>query len=125
MDSGSWSLSTTVSRFISAEELAKTSQSNLGDFASPVLKVKGESRRYFDSVAVPITNENWRARWKGMCVSQSENILDGMDDDGDQGSTKKKDEERALEELAEEWRASPSFLKEECNLTGLGELGGL
>lgn len=114
-----WSLTTPVARLVSQEEIEKASESELDRFISTVDRVKGELRTHFDTVAIPITNEKWRVRWRSMCVSQVGNVLDGLDREGTETMT---DEEREKEEKAERWRSCPSFLREECNMVGLGEL---
>ncbi|THH10312.1 hypothetical protein EW145_g1417 [Phellinidium pouzarii] len=113
----SWANASPIARLISAEELSKAAQDDLGGFSSPVLKLRADSRRHFDGVAIPITNERWKERWKSMCVIQSGNILDGLEEDEEERTER----ERELEARAERWRASPSFMREECNLTGLDE----
>lgn len=120
--SDAWSLTSPVARLITLEEIGKSSQSELDVISSSVSRLKGEVRTHFDTVAIPITNEKWRERWRSMCVSQVGNILDGLDaEDGGDDKTMT-DEEREKEERAERWRSCPSFLREECNMVGLGKL---
>ena len=52
-----------------------------------------------------------------MCSVSTENMLDGLEEDEEERSKNEKE----LEERAERWRAAPTFLREECNLIGLGE----
>lgn len=56
-----------------------------------------------------------------MCVSQVGNVLDGLEDEGGDDDKTMTDEEREKEERAERWRSCPSFLREECNMVGLGK----
>lgn len=113
----SWTASSPITRLITAEELAKAAQDDCSGFSSPVVKLKTYGRKHFDGVAIPIANEKWRERWKSMCSIQSDGILDGLEE-GEEERTRK---EKELETRGERWRAAPSFLREECNLTSLGE----
>ena len=116
--SDAWTLHTPVARLITLKELSQASESEPDGAPSSVNKLKREARTHFDAVALHITNERWRERWKSMCVSQVENVLDGLErDDEDEKMT---DEEREKEEKAERWRACPSLLREECTMIGLG-----
>ena len=110
-----------IARFISSEELSKAGQGELGGLTTPVFKLKKDARKHFDGVAVPITNEKWKERWKSMCVLQTGDVLDGLEEDEEEH--KKRD--RELELRAEQWRAAPSFLREECNMIGLGRQSSL
>ena len=112
----SWAVGSLITRFISSEEILKASHDDLAGLSSPILKLKKDARRYFDGIAVPITNEKWQERWKSMCVLQSGDVLDGLEEDEEE--SKKRD--RELELRSEQWRAAPSFLREECNMIGLG-----
>ena len=94
--SDAWTLHTPVARLITLQELSQTSESEPDGAPSSVNKLKREARTHFDAVALHITNERWRERWKSMCVSQVENVLDGLErDDEDEKMT---DEEREKEE---------------------------
>lgn len=120
--SDAWSLTSSVARLITLEEIDKSSQSDLDRISSTVSRLKGEARTHFDTVAIPITNEKWRERWRSMCVSQVGNVLDGLEAEGGNDDKTMTDEEREKEERAERWRSCPSFLREECNMVGLGKL---
>ncbi len=114
-----WSLQTTISRHIAPDELEKAKK-ELGSFTSPVLKLKNDARRHFDSVAIPLTNPAWRTRWHDMCASTSSSTSgDDMDHDGEPKFATEADER------AEKWRSNPSFELDEVTMTGLGELSAI
>ena len=165
MDASSWSSTCPIIRLYTQEELnrAKTadvtspgsgeddSEEDFGSsasgsgslvhFASPVLKLKSDARRYFDGFALPIVNEKWKERWSLMCAMQSglAGAGGGAGDAGEDGGRngdvemdvfggrgereeERKRKEKELEERAERWRAAPHFLREECNMVTLGGL---
>ncbi|KAH8117716.1 PRMT5-domain-containing protein [Phellopilus nigrolimitatus] len=112
-----WANCSPVTRLITQDEISKASQDDLTNFPSPIFKLKADGRRHFDGVALPITNEKWKERWRSMCVTQANIDPEGLEADDDEKVRK----ERELEERAERWRAAPSFLRDECNLIGLDE----
>lgn len=60
----------------------------------------------YDLICIPLTNEEWRARWKKMCLTEDVSVKQKPD----------------LELLAENWRASEGpFNKSEMNITRLGK----
>ncbi|KAL5485729.1 hypothetical protein ACEPAI_6770 [Sanghuangporus weigelae] len=124
MDTSSWNNVSPIIRLYAQEELNKAATAaqddDLTGFASPLLKLKADGRRYFDGFALPIANEKWKDRWTSMCATQSntdDDVLGGLE----QSEEERKRKEREFEERAERWRAAPSFLREECNMLGLDE----
>lgn len=105
-----------VTRLVSAKELLDANQENNEGTPSSILKLKVNARKHFDGIALSITNEKWKGRWKSMCVLQSGDVLDGLEEDEEEHKRR----DRELELRAEQWRAAPSFLREECNMIGLG-----
>jgi protein arginine N-methyltransferase 5 len=59
----------------------------------------------YNTVCIPLMNEKWRARWKKMCLSPEDEA--------------EKDE--SAERISKAWRSNPAFLREEINVTRLGE----
>lgn len=53
-----------------------------------------------------------------MCAAQTDNILDGLEEDEEE----RRQREKEIEEKGETWRAGPAFLEDECNLLDLGTL---
>ena len=113
----SWASSCPIVRLITQEELSKATEADLVGSFSSVLKLKAEGRRHFDGAAVPISNDLWKERWTSMCSAQTDDVLGGLDENEED----RKKKERELEEQAERWRAAPSFLQSECNMTRLGK----
>jgi type II protein arginine methyltransferase len=58
----------------------------------------------YNYICVPLTNENWRSRWREMCVTN-----------GEQGS-----KDMSIEQRAEEWRDGGGFKQDEVLITRLG-----
>lgn len=105
-----------ITRLVSAKELLNAKQENNEGAPSSILKLKTDARKHFDGIALSITNEKWKERWKSMCALQSGDVLDGLEEDEEEHKRR----DRELELRAEKWRAAPSFLREECNMIGLG-----
>ena len=68
------------------------------------------AKNTYSSVCIPITNDNWKKRWKEMCLMEH----------GTGSSECKRDVE--LQRAAENWRAgySEAFHRNEVNITRLG-----
>lgn len=76
-------------------------------YDTPVLSVVHDAReRTYDVVCLPLTNENWRERWRSMCVIPV-GQMEG--------------ENSEAERRAETWRANPCFLRDEVTMSRLGE----
>jgi type II protein arginine methyltransferase len=58
----------------------------------------------YNYVCVPLTNENWRSRWREMCVTIGEHGSKNM----------------LVEQRAEVWRAGGGFKQDEVHITRLG-----
>lgn len=67
-----------------------------------------ENKNY-QSVTIPITNQNWTQRWKEMCLSDPSQVEAGKDSEN--------------QRVAESWRAglSGSLRRDEVNITKIGE----
>ena len=108
---------------------------NTSGFATPFLKLKGESRILYDTICVPLANEQWRERWGRMCLQQPQdattprqhrpsyrNVALGIDVDGDHsmGVNDTSNEDDDWERKAELWRLNPAFEADEVVMTRLG-----
>lgn len=58
----------------------------------------------YNYVCVPLTNENWRSRWRKMCVTNVDQVSKDM----------------SVEQRAEEWRDGGGFKQDEVLITRLG-----
>ena len=134
MDS-TWTSTSPVARCFSLDETLHPPLDGLGDFRTVVLKRKGDARRLYDAVCVPLTTPAWRERWKRLCTTASgigifaQDEMDNWMDVGEESETStevgegkagqpvvlKKDEEET-----ERWRMNPVFLKGEVTMTALG-----
>lgn len=95
-----------VAGHISLADIAGADTDRDPNFNTPVLRLLSDSKaKGYDTVCVPLTNEKWRARWKKMCLSPEDEV--------------EKDE--STERISEAWRSNPVFLREEVNVTRLGE----
>jgi protein arginine N-methyltransferase 5 len=104
MANQSWLPTSAIAGVIESDDISKA----LCDpaFETPVLKLLSVSKsKGYDITCIPLTNDNWRARWKRMCLSP------------DSGEEKNEDAER----LSEAWRSNPVFLKDEVNVSRLGK----
>lgn len=73
----------------------------------------------YDSVVVPLTNENWQVRWERLCLRP-------MDDDEDEEVkpevlAAREREREVVDREADLWRKEGGLLREECNITRLEE----
>jgi protein arginine N-methyltransferase 5 len=99
-----------VAGHISLDDIGHAATDRDLGFETPILRLLSESRtKGYDAVCIPLTNEKWRARWKRMCLSP-------------EGEAEK---EENAERISEAWRANPVFLREEVNVTRLGECAEL
>ena len=140
MDS-SWSSTSPTARLLTLDETLYPPNSGLGDFRTVVLKRKGDARRFYETVCIPLTTPAWSERWKKLCTTMpevgifadAEDLVMEMDEDGE---TKEQEEDSELEEKrkkrqsvvvkkdeeeTEKWRKNPVFRKGEVTMTGLGE----
>lgn len=102
-----WSMSTRLAKHITPEDLQSASESPLGNFATPILKLKGDATQNYDSVCLPLTSTSWKERWRDMCTTHHT-----LDDS----------KNKANERRAEDWRANPGFVLGEVHMTRLGTL---
>jgi hypothetical protein len=129
----------TYSRFVDIPNLSPKPESDLDDHVpSDELKshIDDALAASYDSVALYLTNDRWKARWKRMCLSQSDAgsaSSDGAHDDSmvsrvkvqntECGNLKvvsgPKDAEILME--AELWRAGGGFQREELNIVRNGD----
>ncbi|ETW83084.1 hypothetical protein HETIRDRAFT_417080 [Heterobasidion irregulare TC 32-1] len=80
-------------------------------YDTPVLSVVHDAReRTYDVVCLPLSNENWRERWRSMCVIPV-GQMEG--------------ENSEAERRAETWRANPCFLRDEVTMSRLDEADGV
>ena len=104
----SWDRFSSLSSFVSLEELESVAASKDPNYESPVLKLISETRsKGYHLVCLPLTTEKWKRRWRDMCILPSEFH---------------RDRDVQAEERAEAWRAGPAFQREEVTMTRLGEL---
>ena len=95
-----------VASYISLDDIARAAADSDSEFETPILQLLSDNRaKGYDTVCIPLTNEKWRVRWKKMCLSPEVEA--------------EKDE--SAEKISEAWRANPVFLREELNVTRLGE----
>lgn len=111
---------------------------------TPVLQlIKGTRNKGYDAICLPLTTQNWRERWEGMCLLPGSPLsttafeTDGVEKIGEnQGRSgsleeitgapidaEKKKKERAA--AAEQWRARPGFLQDEVTITRIDEAEGI
>lgn len=101
-----------MSAFIShftLDHLAKLSQPNKTDLSerTPALRAVTAARaKGYDGICLPLTTDNWKARWKDLCLLPDDENPD----------------KAALEQRAEQWRANPVFSRDEVTITQLGLL---
>jgi type II protein arginine methyltransferase len=97
----------TVAGHLSLDDIAGAAAADPDpNFETPILRLLSDSKaKGYDTVCVPLTNEKWRTRWKGMCLSPEDEA----------------DKDESAERLSEAWRSNPVFLSEEVNVTRLGE----
>lgn len=104
-------------RLVSQEDLEDVSGTEPHDERfTPVIKLKTDHFSDFSYIACPITNSRWKERWSSMCATSTDNILGELDQAGEQTA-----HDQEVEAKAERWRAAPTFLEEECNLTSSSE----
>ena len=84
---------------------------------TPIVKLKTDHFPDFAYTACPITNDKWKERWRSMCATSTDNILGEMDEGAEEQAAR----ELEVEEKGERWRAAPTFLEDECNLTSSSE----
>lgn len=107
---------------------------------TPVLRLVKEARnKGYETICLPLTTQNWRDRWEGMCLLPSspaqasalesdkvEKTGENLDDFGAAHLTidaEKKKKDRAT--AAEQWRARPGFLQDEVTITRIDEAEGI
>jgi type II protein arginine methyltransferase len=106
MANQSWLPASAIAAIIESDDILKAHIYRDPAFETPVLKLLSVSKsKGYDIACIPLTNDNWRARWKRMCLSPD--------------SVEEKDED--AERLSEAWRSNPAFLKDEVNVTRLGK----
>ncbi|KII89931.1 hypothetical protein PLICRDRAFT_40111 [Plicaturopsis crispa FD-325 SS-3] len=77
-------------------------------YETPILYLAARAtEENYDAICLPLTNDNWKRRWREMCILPA-----GEDRD---------DNIAAAEQRAEDWRSKPAFLLEEVNVTRLDE----
>lgn len=103
-----WDRFSTLSTFITLEELTELSAQEDTTYESPVLQIAAEKQSNgYDLICLPLTTEKWKKRWRDMCILPSESDRDRDVD---------------AETRAEAWRAGPAFLRDEVTMTRLGKL---
>ena len=145
MDS-SWTPTCPLARFLSLDETLYPPVDGLGSFRTVVLKRKGDARRLYDAVCVPVTTGKWKERWRGLCVSvggsedaegegeggdvfgddgEKDDKMDGAEEaenmEGEESERKSDIVVKKDEEETERWRMNPVFMKGEVTMTSLGE----
>ncbi len=97
-----------ISTFLTHEDIAKASTDLKQPNQTPVLKVVSEAQtKGYEQVCIPLTTENWKNRWKGMCLMPSE------ENEGERNTEAAK--------RAEAWRGGHSYNRDEVTITRLGE----
>jgi protein arginine N-methyltransferase 5 len=92
---------------LTAEDIADAILSQDSQFDSPVLQVVSEAHaKGYETLSLPLTNENWRKRWSDMCLLS----VDATDSEKEEASKK-----------AEAWRSRPVFMRDEVTISRLGE----
>lgn len=95
-----------VAGHLSLDDIANAATDPGPNFETPILRLLSDSKaKGYDTVCIPLANEKWRTRWKEMCLSPEDEA--------------EKDE--SAERTSEAWRFNPVFLREEVNVTRLGE----
>ena len=96
---------TTVAGHLSLDDITRAAAHRDSNFETPVLQLLSDSKaKGYDAVCIPLTNEKWRERWKGMCLSPEDEA----------------EKDPSVERTSEAWRSNPAFLREEVNVTRLG-----
>jgi type II protein arginine methyltransferase len=99
-----------MSAFIShctLEHLARLAQPQPSDLSerTPSLRaLAGARAKGYDGICLPLTNDKWKARWRSLCLLPDDENPD----------------KAALEQHAEQWRANPSFSRDEVTITLIG-----
>lgn len=71
----------------------------------------------YDSVVLPLTNENWQSRWERLCLRPME---DEEEEEVKPDVQEARDLEReAVDREADLWRKEGGLLREECNINRL------
>lgn len=95
----------TVATHISLDDIANAAADHDPNYETPILRLLSTSKaKGYDTVCISLTNEKWRERWKGMCLSPEDEA----------------EKDDSAERLSEAWRSNPVFLREEVNVTRLG-----
>jgi len=95
----------TVAGHLSLEDIASAAADRDPSYETPILRLLSTSKaKGYDTVCIPLTNEKWQARWKGMCLSPEDEAAKDV----------------GAERVSEAWRSNPAFLREEVNVTRLG-----
>ncbi|CAL1716513.1 unnamed protein product [Somion occarium] len=77
---------------------------------TPVLRAASDARsKGYEAIAIPLTNDKWKARWSEMCLLPTGDIPD----------------RQSLEGQAEAWRSNPAFMRNEVTITRLDEAEGV
>ncbi|KIP05028.1 hypothetical protein PHLGIDRAFT_129142 [Phlebiopsis gigantea 11061_1 CR5-6] len=93
---------------ITLEHLEHLGQPDPDDLSgkTPSQKATAQARaKGYDGICLPLTNDQWKARWRELCLLHPEGSPDAA----------------ALEQSAEKWRAKPGFLRDEVTITRLDE----
>ena len=95
-----------VAGHLSLDDIAGAAAEHDPNFETPILQLLSSSKaKGYDTVCIPLTNKKWRARWDGMCLSPEDEA----------------EKDDSTERVSEAWRSNPVFLREEVNVTRLGE----
>ncbi|TEB34666.1 shk1 kinase-binding protein 1 [Coprinellus micaceus] len=101
----------TLATSLTAEDIADAILSQDSQFDSPVLQVVSEAHaKGYETLSLPLTNENWRKRWSDMCLLS----VDATDSEKEEASKK-----------AEAWRSRPVFMRDEVTISRLDEAEGI
>lgn len=99
----------TVAGHLSLDDIAGAAADRDLNFETPILQLLSDNKaKGYDTVCIPLTNEKWRERWKGMCLSPEDEA----------------EKDPSVERTSEAWRSNPAFLREEVNVTRLGGFVG-
>ncbi|XP_006459365.1 hypothetical protein AGABI2DRAFT_218502 [Agaricus bisporus var. bisporus H97] len=92
---------------------------------TPVLRLVKEARnKGYETICLPLTTQNWRDRWEGMCLLPSSPAqASALETAHLTIDAEKKKKDRAT--AAEQWRARPGFLQDEVTITRIDEAEGI
>lgn len=84
---------------------------NLDHHATIQHRLQDATSKGYESICLPLTSENWKLRWEGMCLLPAEGGSD--------------DARKACARAADLWRQRPCFLPDEVTLRHLDQPQGI